>query len=107
MSGLLTRPEQDLVRAVWRALPGANRASVAARATRLLGRPVSQDTVRRYRPEELARSRTIREAGVSVPRSARPRRRPTLSYPSPLADLILESRAVRRRLGLGRKGGAD
>lgn len=98
MTGYLSAPEQDVVRTVWRTLPSPTRATVAARATELLGRPVGPDAARRYRPGDL-HSR----AGVAMPRPEPARPRPSLPYPSPLADLILEARAVRRRLGLGRR----
>jgi hypothetical protein len=84
----LTPAQVATLVALWRAHPTATRTRIAELATAALGRPVSETAARDHRP---------------APPRPRARTR-TLPYVSPLDALILEAQAVRRRLGIARKG---
>lgn len=98
------QPQERLELAkLWRADPATTRATIADRATRLLGRRVTEDQAKKCRPPDLVerRSGRPRHADSDAP-PPEPRARRGLPYPTPLEALILEARAVRRRLGIGR-----
>jgi hypothetical protein len=95
---------------LWREHPKATQAILAALAVAALGRPVSPSVAGKLKPRELCRVAGGRPAshkaavaqGRGLETSARPRPRMDRGD-SPLQFLIDEDRAVRRRLGIGRK----
>jgi hypothetical protein len=112
MRGETLAPDQRraIVR-LWHAHPRATQATLAALAVAALGRPVSPSVAGKLKPRELCRGAGGRPAsnegaiaqGRGLETSARPRPRVDRGD-SPLQSLIDEDRAVRRRLGIGRKG---